>query len=149
MDIDLDYLRDLLHAFSASGAEFSNLDELIRFGFDYTTEFDYMSEDEYEKDKFLHHMQILKDGQLISSTEQQLPDFFPHETELDWQTKNIQLTPLALKFIEAIEIDSVLKILKENSENEAFRITVDSALLLADQYENDRLDIPEWAIEEV
>ncbi|MEN6488950.1 MAG: DUF2513 domain-containing protein [Smithella sp.] len=104
MKIDHDYLKGLLEAFEASDKSTTTILELKDRGYDYAD----------EGEKFLFHMQILYDKQLIASESGILGFGFDRSADgmPCWSVFNLRLTASGHDFLEALRNSQVWATLK-------------------------------------
>lgn len=103
MKIDQDYLKGLLEAFENAEEPTTDIDELLRLGFN------------YEDDKFIFHLQILADRMLVEG-EGDNKNFLGYEKGIDgytsWGAIPLHLTANGHDFIEALRNKEVWETIK-------------------------------------
>ena len=102
MKIDHEYLKGLLEAFEASDTPDTNIIELNERGFN------------YETGKFVFHMRLLDDRQLIMRSDGQsgLGTFETLDGKLHWTACPLRLTALGHDFLDALRNQEVWSTLK-------------------------------------
>lgn len=121
MKIDQEYLKNLLIAFEDSDGPETNIRELNESGFNFSEQ------------KFIFHMRLLDDKNLISRTDGQLG--FGFYTGADdggsWAVIPLRLTAQGHDFIQALRQKEVWNSVKENFKDVGITTLVDVSKELA------------------
>jgi len=122
MQIDQDYLREILNTFTQSTRSFIWLEDLTRKGIEID-------------DKFLFHIQILEDQQFVECLDKRSD--IGYEITLggnfEWKSRPLRLTASGHEFTEAINRPEIWDILKQEFKDASLSTLKSAAtsLLLA------------------
>lgn len=130
MKINHEYLKGLLEAFEASPEPQTNIRELAKAGYDYTT------------DEFLFHMRLLDDQGLIGQ-----PDgdygfglLVGADGHKSWSVIPLRLTSDGHAFLETLENKEVWNTVKSGFKDVSIGTLVDVSRKLFDGYVHKKID---------
>jgi Hypothetical protein (DUF2513) len=125
MKIDQDYLKGLLEAFENAEEPTTDIDELLRLGFN------------YEDDKFIFHLQILADRMLVEG-EGDNKNFLGYEKGIDgytsWGAIPLRLTANGHDFIEALRNKEVWETIKSEFKDASIGTLIKVSKELLERY---------------
>ncbi|WP_256852718.1 DUF2513 domain-containing protein [Pantoea sp. Fr+CA_20] len=129
MKIDQQYLKDLLIAFEDNDGPQTNILELKDAGFDYSEQ------------KFIFHMRLLDDKNLISRTDGEpgFGLFLGADDTASWAVLPLRLTSQGHDFIEALRQKEVWNSVKDNFKEASISTLVDVAKQLAQGFAKQKI----------
>lgn len=123
MKIDPDYIKQILTKAQSSERAIFNIYDLV-------------DKNEISDEKFIFHMQILSDKQLIVTDSENTSDIGVSRTgngQVSWRITHLRLTSTGHDFIEALTNDTVWKKIKKELKQPSISTLVSTAQFLLNE----------------